>query len=160
MTTVSALLLMVFVEVELYGAIAHSPSPVCDTNIMYQTKKLMLHSQFIDLSNRFFVRITMVAHFCFLNAKTEAFNKLTEQFKDVQQIELHSRACVTTQSAPSLCHCVKAPCSLVRVTKISGYLYFEIYPENISSRVLRNINACTLDYTLSPEHHTREPPRR
>ena len=86
MTTVSAVLLMVFVKVELYGAIAHSPSLVCDTNIMYQKRKLLLHSQFIDLSNRFFVRINMVPHFCFLNAKTDAFNKLTEQFKDVQQL--------------------------------------------------------------------------
>jgi hypothetical protein len=96
MTTVSTVLLMVFVKVELYGAIAHSPSPVCDTNIMYQKRKLQLHSQFIDLSNRFFVRITMVAYFCFLNAKTDAFNKMTEQFKYIQQIELHSSVCVTT----------------------------------------------------------------
>jgi hypothetical protein len=86
MTTVSAVLLMVFVKVELYGAIAHSPSPVRDTNIMYQKRKLLLHPQFIYLSNRFFVRITMVAHFCFPNTKTDAFNKLTEQFKEVQQI--------------------------------------------------------------------------
>jgi len=78
MTTVSTVLLMVFVKVELYGAIAHSPSPVCDTNIMYQKRKLLLPSQFIDMSNPFFVRITMVAHFCFLNAKTDAFNKMTE----------------------------------------------------------------------------------
>jgi len=82
MTTVSAVLLMVFVKVQLHGAIAHSPSPVCDTNIMYQKRELLLNSQLIDLSNPFFVRITMVAHFCFLNAKTDAFNKLTEQFKD------------------------------------------------------------------------------
>jgi hypothetical protein len=86
MTTVSAVLLMVFVKVELYGAIAHSPSPVCDTNIMYQKRKRLFRSQFIDLSNRFFVRINTVAHFCFLNAKTDAFNKLTEQLKNVQQI--------------------------------------------------------------------------
>jgi hypothetical protein len=96
MTTVSAVLLMAFVKVELYGAIAHAPPPACDTNIMYQTRKLLLHSQFIDSSNRFFVRITMVVHFCFLNAKTEAFNKLAEQFKQVQQVELYSYVCVTT----------------------------------------------------------------
>jgi hypothetical protein len=30
----SAVLLMVFVNVKLYGAISHSPSTVCDTNIM------------------------------------------------------------------------------------------------------------------------------
>jgi hypothetical protein len=86
MTTVPAVLLMVFPKVELYSTIAHSPSPVCDTDIMYQNSKLLLHPQFIYLSNRFFVRITIVAHFCFPNAKTDAFNKLTEQFKDVQQI--------------------------------------------------------------------------
>jgi hypothetical protein len=33
-TTDSAVLLMVFVNAELFGAIRHSPSPVCDINIM------------------------------------------------------------------------------------------------------------------------------